>query len=80
MKNLSTTILILIAIFMGSSIVLFILRMIWSPPHSMGMMMESTLMYQHMQLWLRGTLIVFFTVIFSLFIIWLIRVLLRYKD
>ena len=77
MKNLLTTFLTALAIFLGMSIILFILRMIWSPPNSMGMMMGRMAMVHHMEIWMRGTFIVFVIVIVVSLMFWFVKKMLK---
>lgn len=56
-------------IFFGVSFVLFVFRMIWMPPNSMGMMMNRNMMINHMNFWLKGTFIVFIIFGIILFVI-----------
>ena len=77
MKNILTTLMTALAIFLGTSITLFILRMIWSPPNAMGMMMGKMAMVHHMQIWMQGTFIVFLIIIIVSLIFWIVRQWLR---
>jgi hypothetical protein len=51
MKRLIPVILLGVSIVTGISFLFFVLRMIWFPPASMGMMMGRKMMYHHMQFW-----------------------------
>ena len=73
MKNILTTLMAALAIFLGTSITLFILRMIWSPPNAMGMMMSKMAMVHHMQIWMQGTLIIFLIFILVFILFWTVK-------
>ncbi|QBP42568.1 hypothetical protein [Paenisporosarcina antarctica] len=49
-KTVWMAILILLVI-VGISFLLFVVRMIWFPPSSMGMMMDHKIMFHHMSFW-----------------------------
>ncbi|GBF10925.1 hypothetical protein [Tepidibacillus sp. HK-1] len=59
MKKYFSDILNIILMIIGVSFLLFVLKMIWFPPSSMGLIMDSAMMYHHMGTWLKGTTILF---------------------
>ena len=72
MKNLFSTLLTILAIIIGGSLILFIFRLIWSPPGNMGMMMTRGTMYNHMGMWMMGTFFFIILVLIIILIIWLL--------
>jgi len=40
-----------VAIITGMTFLFFVIRMIWFPPESMGMMMGRQMMFHHMRFW-----------------------------
>ena len=55
MRKLINTILNVLLIFIGISLIIFVIRMVWLPPTSMGMMMDRTMMMHHISFWIQGT-------------------------
>ncbi|MFT9600990.1 hypothetical protein [Mesobacillus sp.] len=51
MKRLWPIIIMIFATITGLSFLFFVVRMIWFPPNSMGMMMGRQMMYHHMRFW-----------------------------
>ncbi|MFX0558885.1 hypothetical protein TEPIDINF_000256 [Tepidibacillus infernus] len=73
MNKFLETILIIFLMIIGISFILFVFRMIWLPPSSMGMMMGRTMMVYHMNLWLRGTFFIFLIFVILFVIAWFIE-------
>ncbi|OEF99330.1 hypothetical protein BHF71_01695 [Vulcanibacillus modesticaldus] len=66
-------ILILVAITIGWSFILFVYMMSWSPPHHMGMMVGRATVYSQMFSWLRGTFFLIVLIVTITLIIWYIH-------
>ncbi|WP_157185153.1 hypothetical protein [Paenisporosarcina sp. TG20] len=72
-KTVWMTILMLLVII-GISFLLFVVRMIWFPPSSMGMMMDQKMMYHHMSFWfgqMFWTLLIFVGIILLIWMMYM---------
>ncbi|PLR83678.1 hypothetical protein [Bacillus sp. V33-4] len=72
MKRLLPMMFLTILILLGVSLLIFVLRMVWFPPGSMGMMMGRTMMFQHMFFWFGQMFWIFLIIIGVIMFIWLI--------
>ena len=70
--KLMDKIIAFLLIFLGVSAILFIIRLMWAPPNSLGMMMGKKLILQHMSVWL---LITIMFLIFLLLLLFLIKII-----
>ncbi|MDR6121652.1 putative RDD family membrane protein YckC [Bacillus sp. SLBN-46] len=66
-------ILLSFLIIIGISFLIIVLRMIWFPPDSMGMMMGRNMMYHHMFFMFNQTIGIFMIIIGLLLLVWLIK-------
>lgn len=55
MKKKWPVIILSIFIVLGFSFLFFVLKMIWFPPESMGMMMSKEMMFHHVKYWFNQT-------------------------
>lgn len=51
MKRILPVMIMTMAIITGITFLFFVIRMIWFPPETMGMMMGRQLMFHHMRFW-----------------------------
>lgn len=70
-----TKIFILLAltvIIFGGSLVLFVYKMSWFPPHHRNMVMERNIIFSNMQVWISKTYLIIFSIILLIAIILII--------
>jgi len=72
MKRLLPIILLILSIILGILFLVFVLRMIWFTPGSMGMMMGPGMMYHHMSFWFGQMLWILLIIIGNLMFAYLI--------
>lgn len=72
MKKLLPITTLVLFIILGVSFLIFVLRMIWFPPNSMGMMMGKQMMLHHMYFWFGQTFWLSLIFVGVLIFVWLI--------
>ncbi|MGG5252670.1 hypothetical protein ACQYAD_04105 [Neobacillus sp. SM06] len=73
MKRLLFSIFFILLMVLGVSSLLFVLRMMWFPPSSMGMMMGRQTMFHHMFFWLNQTFWIAIMIVGIILLIWVIK-------
>lgn len=72
MKRLGLTIFFILLLILGISAIMFVLRMMWFPPSSMGMMMGRKMMVHHMYFWFHQTFWIAIMIVGLILLIWAI--------
>ncbi|MBM4764621.1 hypothetical protein [Bacillus sp. B15-48] len=80
MKRKLPTILLFLSAIIGGSFLLFIVKMIWFPPESMGMMMGRHMMVHHMSYWFIHTSMLAVIIGFIVLLVWLFSYLIKNKN
>ncbi|MCM3571260.1 hypothetical protein [Neobacillus mesonae] len=78
MKKILSTLSLILIIILGISSLIFVIKMTWFPPTSMGMMMGKNMMLHHIFFWFSQMLIICFLFLTVIMIIW--RAMNRNKD
>lgn len=67
--------MMLLAVIIGASLILFVIRFIWMPPDTMGMgmMMGRGQLSHHFSMWMMGTVLLAFFAAIILLLIWFIK-------
>ncbi|MEH7107268.1 MULTISPECIES: hypothetical protein [Bacillaceae] len=70
MKKILPMIFLVLLIVLGISLLIFVLRMTWFPPTSMGMMMGKDMMFHHMYFWFSQVFIICTLSFALIFLVW----------
>jgi hypothetical protein len=73
MKRLFPILVLSVFIILGISFLVMVLRMVWFPPSSMGMMMGRNMMYHHMFSMLSQSLWIILIIVGLIYFIWMIK-------
>ncbi len=78
MNKILSTIFLILIILLGILSLIFVIKMTWFPPTSMGMMMGKNMMLHHMFFWFLQMILICFLFLMLIMIIW--RAMNKNKD